>query len=370
MLKKTALHGHHQALGALLIDFAGWEMPMHYGSQIKEHHAVRQQSGMFDVSHMGVFDVTGADATAYLRHALANDIYKLQSVGQALYTCLLNPMGGVIDDLIVYRLGEDWYRIILNASRCEIDVRWFEQLSADFDVTLKLQSELNILAVQGPNAISQVKKLFDKSARKNIAQLKPFHTCIENNMQIARTGYTGEEGVEIILSSDQAVEVWEKLLANNVAPCGLGARDTLRLEAGFNLFGNDMDENITPFEANLSWTVSFKDEARDFVGKSALLKQQEYDDTLKLVGLIMEAGGVLRNQQIVYMPDGSEGEITSGGFSPTLGHAIAFARVPNDAHGVVEVDRRGKRIPVKIVKLPFVKHGQAAYQDYQVPELV
>lgn len=362
MLKRTPLFEQHQRSGAKLVDFAGWEMPLNYGSQVTEHNIVRQSAGMFDVSHMGVLDLTGRDVTAFLRHALANDIAKLKAPGSAIYTCMLNPMGGVIDDLIVYWLAEGWYRIVLNASRRTVDYNWLLQLATDFEVTLTLKPQLCILAVQGPQAIEKVSTVLDSEWRTMLAGLKPFKAAIQDDVQIARTGYTGEDGIEAIMPQDQAVQFWQDLLAVGVKPCGLGARDTLRLEAGLNLYGNDMDEHITPWEANLAWTVSMKDESRDFVGKEALLKQQSQGIEHELVGLVMEERGVLRKHQKVFIDGNGDGEITSGSFSPTLGYSIALARLPKTIDGHVFIDRRGTQVPVKIVKPPFVRNGKKVFE--------
>lgn len=352
----------HQQSGAKLVDFAGWEMPINYGSQITEHNLVRQQAGIFDVSHMGVLDVMGRDATDFMRYVLANDVAKLKTCGMALYTCMLNEAGGIIDDLIIYWVAPEHYRIVLNASRREVDFAWLSHLAEDFDVILNLKPELCILAVQGPLAIEKIRNVLDAQSQTMLDALKPFTFFIHEDRQIARTGYTGEDGVEVILPKDQAIVLWQALLEQGVSPCGLGARDTLRLEAGLNLYGNDMDENITPLEANLSWTVSFKDDARQFVGKDALLKQKESGVSQQLVALVMEERGVLRNHQKVFIDGNGEGEITSGSFSPTLGYSIAFARLPSGVVDGVSVDRRGQRIPVRIVKAPFVRQGKKVFE--------
>ena len=362
MLKRTPLYELHQRSDAKLVDFAGWEMPINYGSQVNEHNTVRQAAGIFDVSHMGVLDLTGSEVTAFLRYALANDVAKLKAPGSAIYTCMLNHEAGIIDDLIVYWLAEDWYRIVLNASRREVDFNWLSQLAEKFDVTLTLKPELCILAVQGPEAIAKVKRVLDDQWQQTIDGLKLFKVAMRDEWQIARTGYTGEDGVEVILSQAAAVEFWQQLLAVGVKPCGLGARDTLRLEAGLNLYGSDMDDTITPYEANLAWTVSLKDEARDFVGKPALSKQKELGIEQQLVGLVMEERGVLRNHQQVFIAENGTGEITSGSFSPTLGYSVAFARMPKHIEGNVSIDRRGTRVPVKVVKPPFVRNGKKVYE--------
>ena len=360
MAKQTPLYQAHKQAGAQLVDFAGWDMPLHYGSQIQEHHQVRQALSMFDVSHMGVLDVRGQAATDFLRVVLANDVAKLKTIGRALYTCMLNPEGGVIDDLIVYKLAEDGYRIILNAGRRDVDMQWLEQHSQSFAVSLDQRSEYCIIAVQGPQAIETVMTTLGEPWQA-IAQLKPFHTLIQGDIQVARTGYTGEDGVEIILPAQEAIELWQKLLGAGVAPCGLGARDTLRLEAGLNLYGSDMTETTSPLISNLAWTVSFTDPERHFIGRAALEAEQAAGIDTHLTGLIMEEKGVLRNHQAVFCQGQHVGEITSGSFSPTLGHAIALARINKNVTGDITIDRRGKPITVKIVQPPFVRCGKKVF---------
>lgn len=361
MLKKTALIEMHRQAKAQLVDFAGWEMPLHYGSQLDEHRFVRESAGMFDVSHMGVLDIEGEQATDFLRYALANDVAKLKTVGKALYSCLLNEKAGVIDDLIVYRTGDQQYRLVLNASRCEQDTAWLEELAVDYKVQLTSRADLSILAVQGPQALSIIKKILPAFLAETVMPLKPFHCAQADNILVGRTGYTGEDGVEMILPGNKAVEFWQALLQQGVKPCGLGARDTLRLEAGLNLYGQDMDEQTSPLISNLAWTVSWVDETRDFVGREALLLQKKAGLQEHLVGLLMEEPGVLRAHQKVTVDGNGEGEITSGGFSPTLGHAIALVRLPIAASGPAMVERRGRQIPVKLVKPPFVRNGKPIY---------
>ena len=360
MSNRTPLYDCHREAGAQLVDFSGWEMPLHYGSQIQEHHRVRESVGMFDVSHMGVLDITGAGANDFLRYALANDIAKLTEAGKALYSCMLNDKGGVIDDLIVYRLGENDFRLVLNAGTRDSDLKWLQTLAKDFEVTLTERTDLSIIAVQGPGALSLLDDMLSEPIAEKLQRLELFQFLIAEDIMIARTGYTGEDGVEIILPSEDAKALWEDLLNEEVAPCGLGARDTLRLEAGFNLYGLDMDATTSPLISNLAWTVSLKDKVRDFVGRAALEKVKANGVIQKLVGLEMEVAGVLRDHQTVFVEGLDDGEITSGSFSPTLGHAIALARVPIDTGDTAEVERRGQRIPVKVVTLPFVKKKEPA----------
>jgi aminomethyltransferase len=355
MAKRTPLYDQHVQSGAQLVDFSGWDMPLHYGSQMEEHRLVRQAVGMFDVSHMGVIDIEGRQATDFLRYALANDVEKLKTSGKALYSCMLNPSAGVVDDLIVYKRSDDLYRVVLNAGTRDTDLAWLNELAETFHVTLQEQKDLAILAVQGPNALSLLEDMWSDTQGSTLAALRPFTFFIEENVMVARTGYTGEDGVEIIAPSEVIVMMWQDLLKEGVQPCGLGARDTLRLEAGYNLYGADMDQNTSPLVSNLSWTVSLKDASRDFVGRAALEKEKTDGADQKLVGLLMTEPGVLRNHQTVFIDGVGEGEITSGSFSPTLNHAIALARVPVATADVAAVERRGKRVEVTVVKPPFYK---------------
>ncbi len=351
---RTPLYDAHLAAGGKMVDFGGWDMPIHYGSQLDEHHQVRREAGMFDVSHMTVVDVAGAGARDYLRHLLANDVDRL-TVGRALYSGMLNAQGGVVDDLIVYRRASD-YRLVVNCGTREKDLAWMNNQAAGFDVRISEQPTLAMIAIQGPKALDLARSLLP--AADTLMTLKPFHFVESGSWLLARTGYTGEDGAEIILPGNKAATFWQDLHAAGIKPCGLGARDTLRLEAGMNLYGNDMDETVSPLEANMGWTLVFND--RDFVGRAALEAQQAAGHA-ELVGLVMEEKGVLRAHQKVFTNKG-EGEITSGTFSPTLGLSIALARVPAGSHGDAEVEIRNKRMPVKIVRPPFVRHGKQVYK--------
>lgn len=367
MLKHTPLYDQHVAAHGKLVDFAGWEMPIHYGSQMQEHHAVRQAAGMFDVSHMGVCDISGPDATAFLRYVLANDVARLKSFGRAIYTCMLNDEGGIIDDLIVYAISSTQFRIVLNASRRDVDLAWLSEQAVNFDVSVLEQPTYAIIAVQGPQAIkSFVSLLEDNAQQAQVTALKPFQFVTVDDLQVARTGYTGEDGLEIILPASQAPVIWQQLCDAGVKPCGLGARDTLRLEAGLNLYGVDMDETTTPDVANLAWTVSLHDPQRHFIGKQAVLAQREVGVPQTMVGLVMAARGVLRNHQAVYSHGQPVGEITSGSFSPTLSMAIAFVRLPADFQGELSIERRGGFQPVQRVTLPFVRQGQSKFKPVSV----
>jgi len=358
MANKTPLYDEHVADGGKIVDFAGWEMPINYGSQIEEHNIVRTDAGMFDVSHMTVVDLTGERTREFLRYLLANDVDRLQETGKALYSCMLNENGGVIDDLIVYFIRDNFFRMVVNAGTRAKDLAWLEQQSVDFSVTVTERRELAMIAVQGPNARDKTLPLLAASVRSAAAALKPFYGVFDGEWFIARTGYTGEDGFEIILPAEQAAEFWVRLRAAGVKPTGLGARDTLRLEAGMNLYGSDMDESVSPLEAGLGWTVAWEPAGRDFIGRKALERQRAEGTQQKLVGLLLEDKGVLRNHQKV-MAGGGVGEVTSGSFSPPLQRAIAFARVPKDTADTCQVDIRGKLLTARVVKLPFVRNGKA-----------
>ncbi len=366
MTQKTILNDAHRALGARMVDFGGWDMPLHYGSQVDEHHQVRRDAGMFDVSHMTVVDLEGARTREFLRRLVANSVDKLQKPGKALYTCMLDDNGGVIDDLIVYFLAEDRFRLVVNAATRAKDLAWIEAQAAPFDVTVTERSELAMIAVQGPNARERVIGLLDEAGARAAGKLARFAAAEVNTKDgvplfLARTGYTGEDGFEVIVAQPHAVALWDALLAAGVKPAGLGARDTLRLEAGMNLYGQDMDESVTPYEAALGWTVALDGRPdgtpRDFNGRAVLERQHANGAPRQMVGLVMDEKGVLRHGQKV-RTDAGEGEILSGTFSPTLGKAIAFARIPAGEPGNVRVDIRGREVPVRLVKFPFVRDGK------------
>lgn len=359
MLKKTALHSIHQQSGALLVDFAGWDMPLHYGSQINEHHIVRKTAGMFDVSHMTAVDLQGEKTTAFLRYLLANDVAKLKSSGKALYTCMLNEQGGVIDDLIVYKFAENQYRLVVNAGTTEKDLAWLNKHAQAFHVNVTPRRDLSIIAVQGPEAIQKVQSFLSETQVQALKTLTPFSAVRFDECMIARTGYTGEEGYEILLPHADAVVFWTQLEKAGVAACGLGARDTLRLEAGYNLYGQDMDETITPLEANLAWTVALQPRDREFIGRRALVSQTL---TRALVPIVLQERGVLRHDQKVVVLGVGEGVITSGSFSPSLQMGIAFALLPLGFKTDCLVEIRNKQVSATIIKGPFVKNGKQAFK--------
>jgi aminomethyltransferase len=358
MGSKTPHYDKHVEAGARIVDFGGWDMPLHYGSQKEEHHAVRENAGVFDVSHMTIVDLCGERVREFLQYLVANDIAKLTDFGKALYTCMLNPNGGVIDDLIIYYINDTDYRMVVNAATREKDVAWIRSQAGPFDIVVTERSELAMIAVQGPRARELAAPCIAAEFREAALALKPFYGMQAGEWFVARTGYTGEDGWEIVMPAADAHVVWDRLLAAGVTPCGLGARDTLRLEAAMNLYGSDMDETISPLEAGLEWTVAWKPEDRQFIGREALETLRNSPDRRRFVGLLLEDKGVLRNHQKVVVNGVGEGEITSGGFSPTIGRSIALARVPAGDYDRAKVEVRGKLLNVRIVKTPFVRNGK------------
>ena len=356
-MHKTHLYDAHVAAGARMVDFVGWNMPINYGSQMDEHKAVRSDAGMFDVSHMTVVDIRGPEARAFLSRLLANDVARLKVPGKALYSCMLNESGGVIDDLIAYYMDDEWYRLVVNAATRDKGLAWLAKNGMEFRISLTEHFELAMLAVQGPNARDKVHGLLPPEVVADISAMKPFSAVLCCGFFIARTGYTGEDGYEVLLPADEAISFWGRLVDAGVKPCGLAARDTLRLEAGMHLYGQDMDEDVTPLESALAWTVAMKDDRR-FIGREALEQQLERGVERKLSGVVLEGRGVLRPGYTVVTRSG-EGLTTSGTFSPTLGKAIALARVPAQAEGACEVEIRGKLYPAHLVKPPFARNGKA-----------
>ena len=370
MSNKTVLFDKHVEYKGKIVDFAGWQMPVNYGSQIDEHHQVRTDAGMFDVSHMVIIDL-GVDLTpdseagdikGFLQHLLANDVAKLTESGKALYSCMLNPEGGVIDDLIVYYMSDDWYRVVVNAGTAEKDLAWMNKYAGDFNVSVKARDDLAMIAVQGPNAREKAFEVLPVDVVEAAAPLKRFFGADCGDWFVGRTGYTGEDGFEIMVPSSEAPDLWDKLAGVGVKPCGLGARDTLRLEAGMNLYGSDMTEETSPLVSGLGWTIAWKPEDRDFIGRSILEKEKAEGIKQKIVGLVLEERGVLRgHQKVIVTHEGVqlEGEITSGTFSPSLQKSIALARVPVEIGESCEVEIRGKLLKASVVKAVFVRDGQA-----------
>ncbi len=362
MLEKTILNDIHREAGAKLVDFGGWEMPLHYGSQIEEHHAVRRAAGMFDVSHMRAVDVVGADANAFLRRALANDVAKLEAPGRALYSCMLNADGGIVDDLIVYFLGAGAYRLVVNAGTADKDLAWLARLATEQGLGVEIvpRTDVAMIAVQGPEARERTWRAF-AGMQAATEGLRPFTAAFFRDWFVARTGYTGEDGFEVVLPAPFAPNAWHSLARAGVRPCGLGARDTLRLEAGMSLYGQDMDETTSPLESGLAWTVDRKSD-RDFVGRAAL---DASHPARALRGLLLLDQGVLRAHQKVATAHG-EGEITSGTFSPTLSRSVALARLPAAVQpgDRVTVEIRGKPLAAAVVPHPFVRQGRSLVDSH------
>lgn len=397
MGRETPLLELHRSLGARIVDFGGWSLPLHYGSQIEEHHAVRRAAGVFDVSHMGIVDVRGPDARTLLETLLANDVGKLKSAGKALYSCMLDESGGVVDDLIAYFLGpEHGFRVVVNGATRDGDLAWMRAHAAGRRLEITERTDLALLAVQGPLARERLAALLAQGAAGEVngsaaaggsggtpgsggtrgaggsggtgetaagaaesaLQLKPFEGRPIGRWFVARTGYTGEDGFEVMMPAADAQPAWRRLNALGVASCGLGARDTLRLEAGLNLYGEDMDRSTHPYESGLGWTIAMEPRTRRFIGRSALEAVAAEGSPRKLVGLVLDERGVLRAHQRVIAPGAGEGVVTSGTFSPTLQRSIALARVPAGTGARVQVDIRGRPLDARVVKPPFVRQGR------------
>lgn len=359
MIAKTPLHASHLACGAKMVDFHGWDMPLHYGSQINEHHHVRKDAGMFDVSHMTIVDILGAGGRQFLRKLLTNDVDQLTHNGKVLYSCMCNEHGGIIDDLIVYQRASDNYRVVLNSATRKKDIAWIREKSEGFSLGLQERRELAMLAVQGPEAIAKTLKVLTPAQVDAVSTLTNFECVDVDNWFFARTGYTGEDGFEIIVPQELITQLWSDLLQEGVKPCGLAARDTLRLEAGMLLYGQDMDETTTPLESGLSWTIKWEPQDRAFIGMDALLAQKREGLQKKMVGLTLLDKGIMRSGQRVVINGCADGIITSGGYSPTLEQSIALARVPIETGDQVMVDIRGKLIPATVEKPRFIKQGKA-----------
>ena len=353
---QTPLYTEHQHAHAQLVNFADWQMPLHYGSALAEHQHVRVSVGMFDVSHMGILDIQGSDAYYFLRYVLANDVKKLSAPGSAFYTCLLNNDAGIIDDAILYFLIKDQYRLVVNAGSCQRVLAWLRACADRYDVVIQHRQDLGILAVQGPDARKRLLSVLDQH---DIADLRPFRFLNTPEYFIACTGYTGEDGFEIIAPAAPLITLWKRLRKLGVPPCGLAARDILRLEAGLNLYGQDMDETVTPLEANLAWTVAWNDETRQFIGRECLLNQIQQGVTRYLVGIKLLSPGILRAHDEIIFPDQQHGVITSAVYSPILGSSIGFARVPKSVSiqpgSKAQINYRGKWLDLELVDLPFLK---------------
>ncbi|PIQ42962.1 MAG: glycine cleavage system protein T [Gammaproteobacteria bacterium CG11_big_fil_rev_8_21_14_0_20_46_22] len=361
MSKKTPLHQAHEQAGAKLVDFHGWTLPIHYGSQIEEHHAARQDAGMFDVSHMTIVDFTGAELEDFLRRLVTNDVAKIVP-GQALYTVMCNEQAGIIDDLIIYK-REQGYRLILNAATFDDDMAWLEKQAANVDIDYQVRSDLAMLAVQGPAAREKAAKALPKVIVDQASALKPFYFTESGDVFVARTGYTGEDGFEVVMPAAEIEHFWNACLTSDIKPCGLGARDTLRLEAGLNLYGNDMDLSHHALESNVAWTVAFVPENRDFIGRSALEMLKAKGGYPALLGLVLLDRGVLREHLSVFKDGKQIGETTSGTFSPTLQKGVAFARIHAAPGDTVQVEVRNKLLNARVVKLPFVRKGKIMIEE-------
>lgn len=357
MERKTPLYAAHEAAGAKIVPFADWLMPLSYGSELAEHRAVRENAGVFDVSHMGIVDLEGARCRDFLRHLLANDVARLNIPGQALYGAMLNPEGGIKDDLITYYRGPSRYRTVVNAGTRDSDIAWIRARAQDYGVNVSERNELAMIAIQGPRAREQAATLLPEALKGAALELKPFTAVNSGDWFIARTGYTGEDGWEVMLPGERAPQFWQALIAAGVAPCGLAARDSLRLEAGLNLYGSDMDETTHPYESNLGWTVALDPADRDFIGRAALERVREAGSARRLVGLVLDGRGIIRHGQRVITSAG-DGVVTSGGFGPSVQRSVALARVPAAVTATVKVVIRDREIPATVVKPPFVRRGK------------
>jgi aminomethyltransferase len=359
MAFRSPLYRTHVELHAKMVDFAGWDMPLHYGSQIEEHHSVRSNAGMFDVSHMTIVDLEGDGVREFLRFVLANDVARIREPGGALYACMLNEQGGVIDDLIVYALDEQRFRMVMNAAARDRDLAWLRARAERYPVRLRERVDVAMIAIQGPQARAKACAVLAPALAERARDLPRFRAGEAGGWLVARTGYTGEDGFEVILPTADARSFWTALSGAGVRPCGLGARDSLRLEAGMNLYGADMDETVTPLECGLRWTLAWEPRERDFIGRSVLEVLRDHPDLRRFVGLVLRGRGVMRPHHKVRIPGVGEGEVTSGGFSPTLGRSIGLARVPAGTASECSVEIRGRQLPATIVKPPFVREGRS-----------
>ncbi|MEO5346852.1 MAG: glycine cleavage system aminomethyltransferase GcvT [Magnetococcus sp. YQC-9] len=363
-MHKTVLHDRHLGLAARMAPFAGWEMPLDYGSQLQEHHAVRRDCGVFDVSHMGVVDLSGGDVLGLLRWLLACNPDRLVD-GAGQYGLLLNERGGVTDDLITYRLHANLFTLVINAGNREKDLAWIRIHAPAHNVTVRERHDLAILALQGPHAIRHLASALPGAVAERAAGLPSFHILEHDGWRVARTGYTGEDGFELLVPTVEAGAVWDRLLASGVTPAGLVARDTLRLEAGMNLHGRDMDNKSNPLERGLGWTIAWEPASRFFSGRQVLEPLRHDPGLRKRIGILLTDRGVLRDHQPVILENEVVGEITSGGYSPTLEKGIALAVVqPRVQPGMVcQVEVRGRRLMARAVRPPFVRHGKSALRD-------
>ena len=352
-MNKTALNNAHIELGAKMVNFSHWEMPISYTSLIEEHHAVRNTAGIFDVSHMSVFDFKGGDQVAFFEKIFANDIKKICNDDKAIYGALLNEEGGILDDLIIYHANEK-FRLVSNCSTREQNRQWYEKHAVEFGVEVVERSDMGILAIQGPDALSKILSIDGINPQVN--NLQSFGCMFDGDKLYARTGYTGEDGLEIIVPSEDINQFWDQALKLGCTPIGLGARDTLRLEAGLNLYGNDMTIENHPYESNLGWTIDMTDENRQFIGKQALLSIDQ-SKSQKIVGIILRDKGVLRSGYEVIHNEG-KGVVLSGSYSPTLQSSIGLARVDQGYKKDGKVMIRNKMLNIDFVSPRFIERGK------------
>ena len=352
-MNKTPLHNAHIQLGAKMVNFSNWEMPISYSSLIKEHNAVRNAAGIFDVSHMSVFDFDGGNQIAFFKKIFANDIKKIYKDNKAIYGALLNEEGGILDDLIIYHANNK-FRLVSNCSTREQNKQWLEKHAVEFGVKVMERSDMGILAIQGPNALKKILEIKEIDAQVNT--LQSFGCMFEGDKLYARTGYTGEDGLELIVPTQDINHLWDQALELGCTPIGLGARDTLRLEAGLNLYGNDMTINNHPYESNLGWTIDMSDKNREFIGKNALLSIDQ-SKSQKIVGIILQDKGVLRSGYEITHEQG-KGVVLSGSYSPTLQSSIGLARVDQGYKENGKVMIRNKVLNIDFVSPRFLGQGK------------
>ena len=347
-----------------MIDFNGWEMPIHYGSQLEEHKLVRGSCGIFDVSHMTILDIEGSEDKKFLRSLLSNDITSLQENYDGLYSAMLNDGGGVIDDLTAFKMPFG-YRLVVNCATRKTDLKWIHENSERKSLTIEEREDLAMIAIQGPWTFKILSKFLSSELMANLTTKQPFQGCTDRDTLVTKTGYTGEIGVEIMLPSKKARALWAKAIDSGAYPTGLAARDTLRLEAGMNLYGSEMDETISPLECNMSWVVSLKDEDRNFIGKQSFLKKREKGDFHTLKGLVFKERSIARSHQEVYFDEEKEikGVVTSGSYSPTLKKSIALARIPPTHLRTCVAEIRGKTIKATVGQPRFVRKGKNIFKN-------
>jgi len=352
-MNKTTLHESHIELGAKMVNFSNWEMPISYTSLIEEHNAVRNTAGIFDVSHMAVFDFMGGDQIAFFEKIFANDIKKISLENKAIYGALLNEEGGILDDLIIYHANSK-FRLVSNCSTREQNRDWYKKHAVEFGVEVIERSDIGILAIQGPDALNKILAISEIDHQVN--NLQSFGCIFDGEKLFARTGYTGEDGLELIVPNSDIKSLWNKALELDCTPIGLGARDTLRLEAGLNLYGNDMTVDNHPYESNLGWTIDMNDENRQFIGKDALLSINQ-SESKKIVGIILRDKGVLRTGYEITHGQGN-GIVLSGSYSPTLQSSIGLARVDRGYQENGKVMIRNKELNIDFVSPRFLRQGK------------